>query len=205
LPSPAVTSRPPGAKLLSRDAPRCPLDRVTQGDSSDTYRRIVRDSEIVPRDLSLRVSRDAPWPAGSSAPSEAAHGYHADTIGNVPCSNRDINAHCRAISRATVRQRRGYGRGRGRTVRRGEARATDRRRHQRPKPGTVIPVRKAGGRRAPQGGSAAALCVSRSGWIGQGRGRRASAAEASWGRTGSGRSRGSSQWGAAEPRPSRLR
>ena len=203
MPSPAVTSRPPGAKLLSRDAPRCPMDRVTQGDSSDTYRRIVRDSEIVPRDLSLRVSRDAPWPAGSSVPSEAAHGYHADTIGNVPCSNRDINAHCRAISRA-------FPAGAGVTGAGAGATSCATRREERIDVGISAPNRvrlylygKLADAELPKGGSAAVLCVSCFGVSSQGFAAQASAAEASWGRTGSGRSRGSSQWGAAEPRPSR--
>ena len=50
----AITS---GDKSMTRRSvsvagcPRCPFDRVTEGDSSDTYRRIVRDSEIATCDL----------------------------------------------------------------------------------------------------------------------------------------------------------
>jgi Protein of unknown function (DUF3073) len=69
------------------------------------------------------VSAGAPrWPASSRTSSETASGYCADTIGNVPCSNRDINAHCRAISRALPRQRWRYRRRHGRNVLHGEAR-----------------------------------------------------------------------------------
>src|SRR5579859_4480807 len=75
----------------------------------------------------------------------------------------------------------------------------DQRRHQRRKAGTVVPVRML-----------VDVALPAAGW----RRRRMThkvirwtkpARRRSWGLTGSGRSRGSSQWGAAEPRPSRLR
>ncbi len=83
----------------------------------------------------------------------------------------------------------------------------DRRSHEARKPGTVIRVRKLASAEFPKAGSTA-ICVCHRQAAGEAR-------QAGTGRTrktsdigivgpyGSGRSRGSSQWGAAEPRPSR--
>ena len=87
LPSPAVTRRPPGAKL-----PGCPVTppiTVTQGESSDTNRRIAADSEI----LSGKYSPAGPGPLSSPAriPRTRATGYaREDTRRKSSLSYRDI-------------------------------------------------------------------------------------------------------------------
>jgi hypothetical protein len=54
LPSPAVTHRPPGAKVSVLGCPVAPPITVTHGDSSDTYSRIAPDSGILPCNNSAR-------------------------------------------------------------------------------------------------------------------------------------------------------
>jgi hypothetical protein len=67
LPSPPVTRRPPGAKVSVPGCPVTPPITVTQGESSDTYRRIAPDSEITVRRLSAGGPRVLGWHRGELA------------------------------------------------------------------------------------------------------------------------------------------
>jgi hypothetical protein len=68
--------------------PVAPCFGVTQGDSSDTFRRIGRNSEILPRDYRLS-HKNAHSLAASAFP---CHGSPLDTVSNLPPPNRDIGA-----------------------------------------------------------------------------------------------------------------
>jgi len=68
--------------------PVAPCFGVTQSESSDTFRRIGPDSEILPRDYSP-AARGCPLAGCERAPSS---GSPLDTVSNLPWPNRDIGA-----------------------------------------------------------------------------------------------------------------
>lgn len=67
--------------------PVAPCFGVTQGDSSDTFRRIGPDSEILPRDSWSR--KHGIRPLAASAPVQQPRSY---TVRLFPGPNRDIGA-----------------------------------------------------------------------------------------------------------------
>jgi hypothetical protein len=68
--------------------PVAPCFGVTQGDSSDTFRRIGLDSEILPRDY-RPAHKHVHSLAASVSPCD---GSPLDTVSNLPPPNRDIGA-----------------------------------------------------------------------------------------------------------------
>jgi hypothetical protein len=68
--------------------PVAPCFGVTQGDSSDTFRRIGQDSEILPRDYRPAHKNAHPLAAGLFS----CDGSSLDTVSNLPPPNRDIGA-----------------------------------------------------------------------------------------------------------------
>jgi hypothetical protein len=157
LPLPRVTSRPPGAKFSVVGCPVASWIGVTHRDSSDTYRRIGLDSEILTR--ASWVRRSGALPRGGER--DLRCGSPLDTGSYLPRPNRDITPHLTLFTMIF---------GPGAAARAEPALAanalreycvtTDRRSHQGRKPGTVIPVRKLGSAESPEGGSTAILCVS---------------------------------------------
>jgi hypothetical protein len=159
--------------------PLAPLIGVTHRDSSDTYRRIGLDSEILPARVSHRDGEP-----------DLDLSNLLGTVSNLSCQNRDINRYLTFYTGILWLKPLAHEALPVANALREYVVTADRRSHQGRKPGTVIPVRKLERRRVPKAGSTA-ICVCHS--------QRHNIV----GPYGSGRSRGSSQWGAAEPRPSR--